>query len=98
MVKNGAVRGVRVRNLRTGKTRGMTARNVIVAVSGFGSNLSTVLKHWPAAEPRPERLLAGAAHTADGSGHQMIIRAGGILERMDHQWNYVLGLPDPRDP
>jgi uncharacterized protein len=97
IVHNGRVRGARVRDLRSGKVSTLRARNVIVATGGFGSNLSMVLKHWPVGEPKPERLLLGAAHTATGSGHDFVLRAGGTLERMDHQWNYVLGLPDPRD-
>lgn len=96
-VQNGRVRAVRIRNLRSGKSATVRARNVIVATGGFGSNLAMVLKHWPAGEPKPKRLLLGAAHTATGTGHEMVLRAGGKLERMDHQWNYVLGLPDPRD-
>jgi len=98
VVQNGAVRGVRVRDLRANKAAAIRARNVIVATGGFGSNLSIVLKNWPVDEPKPERLLLGAAHTATGSGHELVASAGGKLERMDHQWNYVLGLPDPRDP
>ncbi len=27
----------------------------------------------------------------------MVVAVGGVLTRMDHQWSYVLGLPDPRD-
>ena len=98
VVQNGAVRGVRVRDLRSNRTATIRAHNVIVATGGFGSNLSMVLRNWPAGEPKPERLLLGAAHTATGSGHEIVSRAGGTLERMDHQWSYVLGLPDPRDP
>ena len=96
--QNGVVRGVRVRDLRSNKNATIRAHNVIVATGGFGSNLSMVLKNWPVDEPKPERLLLGAAHTATGSGHEIVSRAGGKVERMDHQWNYVLGLPDPRDP
>jgi succinate dehydrogenase/fumarate reductase flavoprotein subunit len=87
-----------VRRLRSNQTSTIRARNVIVATGGFGSNLSMVLKNWPHGEPKPPRLLLGAAHTATGSGHDMVIQAGGNLQRMDHQWSYVLGLPDPRDP
>lgn len=97
ILKNGSVQGVRTKDLRSGKTAAIRAKSVIVATGGFGSNLPMVLKHWPADQPRPKRLLLGAAHTATGSGHEMTSRAGGTLERMDHQWSYVLGLPDPRD-
>jgi flavocytochrome c len=98
VVQRGSVRGVQVRHLRSSRAATIRARNVIVATGGFGSNLSMVLNNWPEGEPKPDRLLLGAAHTATGSGHDMVVQAGGKLERMDHQWSYVLGLPDPRDP
>jgi predicted oxidoreductase len=69
-----------------------------VATGGFQSNLKTVLQNWPSDLPRPRRLLLGAAHTATGSGHDLVRPVGGRVTRLDHQWNYVLGLPDPRDP
>jgi uncharacterized protein len=98
LVRNGRVTGVRVRDLRRRSRRVITARNVIVATGGFQSNLKTVLENWPSDLPRPPRLLLGAAHTATGSGHDLVRRVDGRVSRLDHQWNYVLGLPDPRDP
>ena len=68
---------------RTGKKRDLYARNVIVATGGFDSNPATVLRNWPSGEPRPQRLLLGAAHSADGYGHDMVSRAGGSIERLD---------------
>jgi len=91
------VKGVIGQDLRTGKRRDYRAPKVIVATGGFQSNLELVLQFWSPDLPKPSRLLAGAAHTATGSGHDLVQRAGGTLARMDHQWNYVLGLPDPRD-
>src|SRR5439155_16493174 len=69
----------------------------IVATGGFQSNLKRVMENWPAELPKPVRLLAGAAHSAMGSGHDLVRRVSGRLSRLDHQWNYVLGLADPRD-
>ncbi|HET8549170.1 MAG TPA: FAD-dependent oxidoreductase [Bryobacteraceae bacterium] len=97
IVREGAVRGAMATDLRTGRRRELLARSTVVATGGFGSNLELVLKNWPAELPRPDRLLLGAAHSANGSGHELVTRAGGTLARMDHHWNYVLGLPDPRD-
>jgi uncharacterized protein len=57
-----------------------------------------VLANWPSELPSPSRLLVGAAHTATGSGHELVRKASGSVSRLDHQWNYVLGLQDPRDP
>ncbi len=98
IVRKGRVTGVRVRDLRRQHRRNLHARHVIVATGGFQSNLKTVLEHWPSDLPRPARLLAGAAHSATGSGHDLVRRINGSVSRLDHQWNYVLGLPDPRDP
>jgi len=83
VLRAGAVLGVDVRDLRTGRKRTIGADAVIVATGGF---------------QRPTRILLGAAHTATGSGLELLRNSGGTLTRMDHQWNYVLGLPDPRDP
>jgi uncharacterized protein len=97
IVRNGRVTGVRVRDLRRQTRRDISARNVIVATGGFQSNLKTVLENWPSELPKPSRLLLGAAHSATGSGHDLVRRVNGSVSRLDHQWNYVLGLPDPRD-
>jgi uncharacterized protein len=91
------VTGVRVRDLRRGTRSDMNARHVVVATGGFQSNLKRVTENWPAELPKPVRLLAGAAHTATGTGHDLVRRVKGRVSRLDHQWNYVLGLPDPRD-
>ena len=98
IIRNGRVTGVRVRDLRRGTRDDLHARNVIVATGGFQSNLKTVLANWPSGLPKPTRLLVGAAHSATGSGHDLVRRVNGGVSRLDHQWNYVLGLPDPRDP
>ena len=98
IVQRGRVTGIRARDLRRGARRDLHARHVVVATGGFQSNLERVLEHWPSDLPRPGRLLAGAAHSATGSGHDLVRRVNARISRLDHQWNYVLGLPDPRDP
>jgi uncharacterized protein len=98
IVASGRVTGVTVRDVRRGTRHDLRARNVIVATGGFQSNLETVLANWPSELPKPTRLLLGAAQTATGSGHDLVRRANGSVSRLDHQWNYVLRLPDPRDP
>jgi uncharacterized protein len=97
IVREGRITGVKVRDLRRRTRRDLNARHVIVATGGFQSNLKTVLENWPSDLPKPTRLLAGAAHSATGSGHDLVRRVNGGVSRLDHQWNYVLGLPDPRD-
>ena len=98
IMRNGRVAGVKVRDLRRGTRRNLNTRYVIVATGGFQSNLKRVLENWPSDLPKPRRVLAGAAHSATGSGHELLRRVRGSISRLDHQWNYVLGLPDPRDP
>jgi flavocytochrome c len=98
VIRNSRVTGVRVRNLRRQTREDLLAGNVIVATGGFQSNLKTVLANWPSELPKPRRLLVGAAQSATGSGHDLVRRADANVSRLDHQWNYVLGLPDPRDP
>jgi predicted oxidoreductase len=98
IVSNHEVRGVRVTSLRSGTTYDLFGRSTVIATGGFQSNLERVLANWPPDLPRPGRLLIGAAHSATGTGHDMVVSAGGTVGQLDHQWNYVLGFPDPRDP
>jgi flavocytochrome c len=98
VAKDGTVVGFTATNLRTGEGISFRARNVIIATGGFGSNLQLVRENWPGWLPQPDRLLAGASQSAVGSGLQIVQDAGGAVSRLDHQWNYVLGLPDPDDP
>ena len=46
----------------------------------------------------PPKILAGSGRNSMGFGHQLAQTVGGELARMDHQWNYFTGLPDPRYP
>lgn len=98
IVSNLHAEGVRVTNLRTGQTSVVTGRSIIVATGGFQSNLERVLANWPPELPRPGRLLLGAAESATGGGHDLVVSVGGTMSQLDHQWNYVLGFPDVRDP
>ena len=98
LVEKEAVRGIAAVNLRTNARSEHRGRSTIIATGGFQSNLDWVRKYWPAGMPAAPRLLLGAGHNATGSGHRLVEQAGGRLTRMDHQWNYILGLPDPRDP
>jgi flavocytochrome c len=90
--------GIEATNLRSGQHSSFRARSVVIATGGFGSNLQLVRENWPGWLPKPNRLLAGASESAVGSGIEMVYDAGGAVSRLDHQWNYVLGLPDPDDP
>lgn len=76
----------------------MRARGVILATGGFQSNLEMVREFWPRETPFPARLLAGSGVNSTGSGHDIARGAGAAFQRMDHQWNYATGLPDPRYP
>jgi len=98
LTEGGRVVGVAGQNLRTQSRRTFRAAATILATGGFQSNLEMVLEHWPKSLPAPKRLLAGTGRNAVGSGHALAQKAGAVLFHLDHQWNYALGLPDPRDP
>lgn len=96
--RNGRVAGVKGLDSRTGAQQEIKARVVVLATGGFQSNLEIVRESWPKPLRFPERLLIGAGVNAVGSGHKIAKSAGGVLTRLDHQWNYITGLPDPLDP
>lgn len=92
------VNGVLIRDMRTGVERKLSSKAVILATGGFQNNLEMVREFWPAEFRFPERILAGSGKNSIGLGHQMAKAVGGELVKMDHQWNYFTGLPDPRSP
>ena len=96
--KNGAVSGVRLRDLRTGLESAPVAAAVIIATGGWQSDLAFVRREWRAGLPEPARLYAGAGYFATGSGIALGRAAGAATTRMDHQVTFTVGLPDPRDP
>ena len=99
LLRRGArVTGVAGVNERTGEAWQLEAKAVVVATGGFGSNLELVRQNWPAALPKPEKILVGAGVNALGSGFELVRPVGGAIERLDHQWNYARGIPDPRYP
>jgi succinate dehydrogenase/fumarate reductase flavoprotein subunit len=42
--------------------------------------------------------MVGSGVNAFGSGFELVTGIGGTTERLDHQWNYPRGIPDPRYP
>lgn len=98
LFENGRVTGVAYTDLRTGQKSEIRADNVVLATGGFENDLDRVLQNWMPGAPLPEKLLSGAAPSANGSGHDMAVAAGAGLTRMDRHYIYVNGLPDPRDP
>jgi uncharacterized protein len=96
LVKNGQVIGARGRRLRSGDEIEFKAKTVVIATGGFQNNEQLVRRYWPAGEP-PARILLGSGAQSTGSGLALATRAGAALGRMDHQWNYTWGFPDPRD-
>jgi predicted oxidoreductase len=93
-----AVHGVRGRYLRTGQDSEYRAKAVILATGGFQSNNALALANWPANLSKPPVLLAGSGVNSKGSGLKLATDVGAALFHLDHQWNYVNGLPDPRYP
>ncbi len=98
IVSDGKVTGVSGTNARTGEKQTFEAIAVLIATGGFQSNLDLVTKWWPKHLAPPERVLAGSSREATGSGFELVKMAGGSVERLDHQWIYIGGLPDPTDP
>lgn len=92
------VTGVALTDLRTGEAVELEAKAVLLATGGFQSNLARVREAWPQALPFPPRVLAGAGINATGSGLEVARASGAAVSRLDHQWNYLSGLPDPRFP
>lgn len=98
LTDDGRVEGVRVRDLRTGKSYELHAPSVVIATGGFEANLDLVNEHWRAGRPRPEHLYVGAAYFAKGDGLKLGTDAGASLARIDHQVTFTTGIPDPGDP
>lgn len=98
LTENGRVTGVRARNVRSEEELTIHAGAVILATGGFQSNLDMVREFWPAKFRFPERILVGSGRNSIGLGHRLAESAGADLVKMDHQWNYFTGIPDPRYP
>jgi succinate dehydrogenase/fumarate reductase flavoprotein subunit len=98
LVADGAVRGATGVNLRTGAPIRFEVQAVVLATGGFQGNERLVRQHWRAGWPQPERLLLGATPNSSGAGLLMGVEAGGATHRLDHQWHYPFGVPDPRFP
>lgn len=98
VLENGQVTGLKIEELRTGSVRTIRAGAVVLATGGFQGNLAMVREFWPDPLPLPSRILTGTGIHSVGSGHEMARQAGAAFQNMTHQWNYALGLPDPRDP
>ena len=96
--EDGEVAGIEVRHLREGTEEELKADAVVLATGGFQSNLEMVCEFWPQDITFPERILAGSGRNSIGLGHRLAQSVGGDLVKMDHQWNYFTGIPDPRRP
>ncbi len=98
LVEQGQIVGVATSHERTQVKAELRARVVVLASGGFQSNLEMVRASWPGDLPFPERFLIGSGIHSTGTGHTLAKGAGAELTRLDHQWNYITGLPDPRYP
>ncbi|MBL8178990.1 MAG: FAD-dependent oxidoreductase [Bryobacterales bacterium] len=96
--EKGRVTGVKMQNLRQGKSTTLSGNAVLISTGGFGADLDLVRASWPKSMPVPQRILAGGGFFANGAGMNLAREAGGASEWLDHQWNYASGLPDPFDP
>ncbi len=98
VVEEGRVSGVEGTYLRSSERATLGSDFVVLATGGFQSNLDMVRSFWPTNVQFPERMLAGSGLNSLGYGHAVAEKSGAVLDRMDHQWNYATGLPDPRYP
>ena len=98
VVRDLRVVGVRTTGMRGGAGGLLEADAVVLATGGFQSNLDLVREFWPAEFDFPKRILSGSGRHSIGLGHEMVRKVGGALVKMDYQWNYYSGLPDPRNP
>lgn len=98
LTEQGRVTGVISRDLRSQEEVTYKAGAVILATGGFQSNLDMVREYWPAEFRFPDKILVGSGRNSTGIGHRLAESAGGELVKMDHQWNYYTGIPDPRYP
>jgi flavocytochrome c len=98
VVEQGRVSGVEGVYLRSSERASLSSDFVVLATGGFQSNLDMVRSFWSKDLRFPDRILAGSGLNSLGSGHAVAEKSGAVLERMDHQWNYATGLPDPRYP
>ncbi len=96
LLEDGRVVGVRARNVRSQEISDFRGAAVLVASGGFQSNLQRVRRNWNPELRFPERILAGSGWNSQGSGLDLAAEVGSGFHRLDHQWNYVTGLPDPR--
>lgn len=94
--KAGRVTGVEGLNERTGAAFRLSGKAVVIATGGYQSNLELVKANWRTDLPSPAKILVGGGVNASGSGLELGRSAGALVERLDHQWNYAGGIPDPR--
>lgn len=90
------ISGISGTDMRTNDSVHIPSRSVIIATGGFQSNLDLVRKYWKPEWNLPSRMLAGSGINSMGSGLRLAESTGADLHRLDHQWNYATGLPDPR--
>jgi predicted oxidoreductase len=95
--QDGAMTGVRTRDLRSGTEKEYSAPAIVLATGGYQNNLPLVRENFWKFLPQPERLLTGAGEFARGSALRLVEPFGVALSRLDHQVTFVNGLPDPRE-
>jgi len=98
VLEGGRVTGVSVQDYRSGISRTILAKNVLLSTGGFQNNPEIVREFWPSQLGKPERILFGSGLGATGSGLDLARSAGGVIAHLDRQWNYFPGIPRPDDP
>lgn len=90
--------GVKLLDYRSGETRTILAKNVLLATGGFQNNEELVREFWPSLSAKPDRILLGSGLESTGSGLELARSANARIGNLDRQWNYVPGIQIPDDP
>ena len=98
VLEDGRVTGVKVQDYRSGKSRTILAKNVLLSTGGFENNPELVRNFWPSLLGQPNRVLHGSGAQSTGSGLELARSVGGAVAHLDRQWIYIPGAPLPYDP
>lgn len=93
---SGKITGCRGKNESTGMDFSARGDVVVIACGGIGGDIRKVKKIWPKDMGRfPGDILIGSHPYCDGTGHEMAVRAGGLVTNIGSMWNYPEGVDHP---
>ncbi len=93
----GCIAGACAVDETTGREVRLAADNVVLAMGGINGSHAETITNWPAASPRPARMLNGANPLSDGRLHHLVAEQwNGCITHAGEMWNYAAGLPHPQ--